>query len=179
MEIQACIEQFMQDNLPPEILSRPLPDAAAGVVVEHLKNEADRYWLIDPRRSLELADRIISIGEARLDASQTALGMMAKGDALRFLGRPLEAWPLLERAGTLFQSAGNEVGWARTRIGRLDLGVKLKRVDETLADARRRSPARAACPRPGAAGPRPRPWRSRPSGEGPPRPGSLPWRRGG
>ena len=73
MEIQACIEQFMQDNLPPEILSRPLPDAAAGVVVEHLKNEADRYWLIDPRRSLELADRIISIGEARLDASQTAL----------------------------------------------------------------------------------------------------------
>ncbi|MGE5251432.1 MAG: hypothetical protein ACM3QS_14615, partial [Bacteroidota bacterium] len=134
MEIQACIEQFMQDSVLPELLSTPLPDAAASAVVDHLKSEADRYWFIDPNHSLELADRIIAIGRAREDRAQTALGLMARGDALKFLGRPQEAWEMLEEAGTMFQAVGHEVGWARTRIGRLDLGVKLNRLDETLAD---------------------------------------------
>ena len=137
MEITDCIELFMQDRVPPEILSRPLPDALAPGVVDHLKNEADRYWFIDPTRSLELADRIIAIGEARGDASQKAMGLMAKGDALRFLGHSEQAWGLLEEAGELFEGDDNEVGWARTRIGRLDLGIKLKRVPETLQDAER------------------------------------------
>jgi CHAT domain-containing protein len=137
MDLRASIEQFSQENVPPELLAEPLPDELASAVVEHLKNEADRYWYINPNRSLELADRIAAIGEHRHDPRQTALGLMARGDALKFLGRVEEAWKTLEQAGLLFQSAGDEVGWARTRIGRLDLGVKLNRVAEALADTER------------------------------------------
>jgi CHAT domain-containing protein len=137
MDIQACIEQFSQDNVPPELLAEPLPDAVSAAVVEHLKSEADRYWYIDPNRSLELADRIIAIAERRQDLRQRALGTMARGDALKFLGRVQDAWETLEQAGSLSQLAGDEVGWARTRIGRLDLGVKLNRVAEVLADTER------------------------------------------
>ncbi|HET9589667.1 MAG TPA: tetratricopeptide repeat protein, partial [Anaerolineales bacterium] len=103
-------------------------------MVEHLKKEADRYWSIDPNWSLKYADRIVAIGEARNDKSQVALGLMARGDALKLLGNLKRAWEMLEQSGNLFQAAGDEVGWARTRIGRLFLGPDLNRVPETLAD---------------------------------------------
>lgn len=118
-------------------LTTPLPDEVAVEAVESLKQEADRYWSIDPNRSLELADQIMTIGQRRKDERQIALGLMARGDALKYLGRLPEAWEELERAGDLFESAGDEVGWARTRIGRLHLGPDLNRVADTLADAER------------------------------------------
>lgn len=128
---------FMGDRVAPEAFSTPLPDSVAVEVVERLKEEADRYWSIDPQRSLVLADRIIAIGRRRFDVRQTALGLMARGDALKLIGQMKEAWESLEEAGDLYESVGDEVGWARTRIGRLDLGVKLNHVPETLADAER------------------------------------------
>jgi CHAT domain-containing protein len=137
MEIQGLVEQFLSDHIPSELLSTPLPDEAATAVVERLKQEADRYWLIDPNHSLELAERIVAIGQVRTDARQTALGLMARGDALKFLGQMEEAWDEIDRAGYLFQTSGDEIGWARTRIGRLYLGVKLNRVEETLSEVER------------------------------------------
>ncbi len=131
------VKQFLGEGITPQAFSDPLPDEVAAEVVEHLKQEADRYWSIDPHRSLELADRIIAIGRARSDVRQTALGLMARGDALKFLGRMEEAWEALEQAGNMFQAAGDEVSWARTRIGRLYLGAKLNRVADTLADGER------------------------------------------
>jgi tetratricopeptide (TPR) repeat protein len=65
---------------------------------------------------------------------------MARGDALKYLGKLPEAWEMLEQSGALYLSADNEVGWARTRIGRLSLGPDLNLVKETLADV---EPARA------------------------------------
>ena len=135
MEIEGLVEQFLDDNIPPEMLSMPLPDEAANVVVERLKQEADRYWSIDYHRSLEFADRIIAIGERRRDVRQTALGLMARGDALSFLGRAIEAWDTLDQAGKMFQKIGDEIGWARTRIGRLHLSTMLNQVADALADA--------------------------------------------
>jgi CHAT domain-containing protein len=140
MKFEASIEKFIGDIYPTQLLSKPLPDDVAATVVDSLKQEADRFWLIDPNRSLELANRIIAIGRARADTRQTALGLMARGDALKFLGQMQEAWEVIDRAGYLFQTSGDEVGWARTRIGRLYLGPKLNRVEETLADV---EPARA------------------------------------
>src|SRR5215212_3772205 len=102
----------------PEIVV-PLIDADAAALVDHLKAEADRHWWINTNRSLELADLIMRIGQARGDTWQIALGTMARGDALKFVGRRAEAWDLLGAAGQLFQTLGDEVGWARTRIGRL------------------------------------------------------------
>jgi len=62
MEIEGLVEQFLSEQVPPEVLSTPLPNEAANAVVERLKQEADRYWYIDYHRSLEFADRIITIG---------------------------------------------------------------------------------------------------------------------
>ena len=135
VDLEVSVEQFLGNDVPSQAFSAPLPDALAAEVVERLKQEADRHWFIDPNRSLEFAERIIAIGRARNDSRQTALGLMARGDALKLLGCMEEAWDALEQAGGMFQAAGDEVGWARTRIGRLYLGVKLNRVADTLADA--------------------------------------------
>lgn len=118
-------------------LVAPLGDAEAAALVDHLKAEADRHWWINANRSLELAELIVRIGQARGDSRQIALGTMARGDALKLLDRTTEAWETLGRAGVLFQQAGDDVGWARTRIGRLLICVDLDRVTEALADAER------------------------------------------
>ena len=136
MEIERVAEEYIGDYISPQVLSTPLPDIVAAEIVDYLKQESDRYWSIDAERSIELADRIIAIGKARNDAPQTALGWMARGDALRFLGKMEEAWQTLEHAGNIFEAAGDKVGWAGTRIGRLYLAVKLSRVKETLLDGK-------------------------------------------
>lgn len=118
-------------------LVAPLSAAEAAALVDHLKNEADRHWWINANQSLVFADLIVRIGRLRGDAWQTALGTMARGDALKFVGNIQEAWNLLGEAGALFESIGDAVGWARTRIGRMLISVELSRVDEALADAER------------------------------------------
>ncbi|HEX9056231.1 MAG TPA: CHAT domain-containing tetratricopeptide repeat protein [Ktedonobacterales bacterium] len=118
-------------------MTAPLPEAEATALVEQLKREADRHWWINANRSLELAEEITRIGRSRGDRGQMALGAMARGDALKFLGRTREAWDALDEAGTLFLADANEVGWARTRIGRLMICVDLDHVDDALADAER------------------------------------------
>ncbi|KPJ94186.1 MAG: hypothetical protein AMJ53_05745 [Gammaproteobacteria bacterium SG8_11] len=128
------LEHWLADEIPPEIRSTPLADEVAIKVVNFLKKEADRYWAIDPNISLKYADRIISIGKSRNDKSQEALGLMARGDALKFLGELQKAWEMLEQSGNIYQENGDEVGWARTRIGRLFLGPDLNQVAETLSD---------------------------------------------
>lgn len=131
------LDVWLANEVSPDLMLIPLSNEVAAEVVDRLKLEADRYWSIDPNCSLKYADRIIAIGRARLDQSQEALGLMARGDALKFLGRMKEAWEMLEHAGNMYQLAGNEVGWARTRIGHLYLAVKLNRVDSALADGER------------------------------------------
>lgn len=131
------LEQWLADDIPPDLLLTPLPDEAASEVVDCLKEQADRYWFIDPNYSLKYADRIVAIGRARNDKSQVALGFMARGDALKYLGNLQEAWEMLEQAGNMYLSDGNEVGWARTRIGRLHVGLRLNFVPTALAEANR------------------------------------------
>ena len=137
MDIQIGVDEFLVEDVAPQALSTPLPDDMAAEVVERLKQEADRYAGIDPNRSLDLARRIVAIGQARGDARQTALGLMAQGDALKFIGRTAEAWEALEQAGRIYREAGDDVGWARTCIGRLYLSTMLQCVPETLAEAER------------------------------------------
>lgn len=129
------LTDFLGEPLPPTVFTQPLTDAAAAQAVAQLKQAADEHWYKDPRRSLEYADRIIAIGRQRNDTGQTALGFMARGDALKLLGWMVEAWEALEQSGALFYEAHDEVGWARTRIGRLFIGLKLNRVELALAEA--------------------------------------------
>lgn len=110
-------------------------DADARRIVDALKTAADRHWRIDPHRSLELAEAIIAIGEARDGTWIRALGTMAKGDAVKFIGSQQEAWDLLEEAARLFNSIGDEVGWARTWIGRQFVAAQLNRLPEAMKQA--------------------------------------------
>ena len=125
LEMDDQVEKWLAEDLSPELLPVPLSEFVFNKVVDQFKAEADRYWYINPHRSLEFANRIISIGTSRNDANQIALGTMAKGDTFQFLGQMHEAWDMLEQAGNMFERAGNEVGWARTRIGRIFLSLDL------------------------------------------------------
>ena len=91
MEVEGLVEQYLDQHISLQIVSTPLPDGIATIIVERLKREADRYWAIDPNCSLEYADRIIAIGRARNDKSQVALGLMARGDALKQASRRARA----------------------------------------------------------------------------------------
>lgn len=137
MEIEGWIEEFAGDLIGSQNRNVPLSEELANAVIERLKHEADRHWYINPHRSLEFANRIVSIGRQRNDDRQIALGLMARSDALRILGRLQEAWQILNQAGDTFQKAGDQVGWARTRISNLYLAVKLDYIPEALADAKK------------------------------------------
>ena len=136
MDYQALITQ-LEDPAALPALAQSLSTTTAAELVQHLKAEADRHWWINANRSLELADLILRIGQARGDSCQMALGTMARGDALKLLGHTEAAWDTLGNAGDLFQQCGDEIGWARTRIGRLGICVDLNRVEQALEDAAR------------------------------------------
>lgn len=133
MDIDAFVAQLLNAQTPP--LPALLPDASATHLVERLKAEADRHWRIDAHVSLRCADMIVQIGQTREQAPTIALGLMARGDALKLLNRMQDAWDTLEQAGALYLSAGDEVGWARTRIGRLGICVNLNRVETAMDEA--------------------------------------------
>ncbi len=132
---ESIVQQALDD--PAGLLARAtaLGEAEAAELVDRLKAEADRHWWSDVRRSLELAELIVQLGRARASRSHEALGVMARGDALRFLGRTDEAWEQLDQAGALFLEAGDAVGWARTRIGRLGICVDRGRAEQALDEA--------------------------------------------
>ncbi len=137
MDADTLMQQLLEDPSIVQTMAEPLPDDVAAVVIERLKAEADHHWWINANRSLELADQIIQIGQARNNIAEIALGTMARGDALKLLGRRPEAWAELEAAGQLFQAAGDQVGWARTRIGRVGICVDLDQVATALAEGER------------------------------------------
>ncbi len=135
MDREVDIDQLLGEDVPLQAFELPFPDDVAGQLVDRLKQAAERYLRIDVNYSLQLAERIITIGQVREDTRQAAMGLMARGDALKLLGRTLEAWEAFEAAGEMFRAFGDEVGWARTRIGRLYLSTMLKRVSEGLLEA--------------------------------------------
>jgi CHAT domain-containing protein len=119
------------------ILLNALPESITLATVDCLKYSADRHWMIDPNRSVELGQLIYDIGLSQHNGAIQALGFMAQGDALKLLGRMPEAWDILGRAGDLYELAGDAVGWGRTRIGRLYISLDLNRVQEALVEAER------------------------------------------
>lgn len=65
---------------------------------------------------------------------------MAQSDALRYLGHYGESCALMDEAGRIFLSLGNEVGWARTRTGWLIAAHLLGRAAAALPEAERAEP---------------------------------------
>lgn len=99
------------------LLALALQGVDAEALLTALKSEAERYVAVDPNCSLRLADAQLFAADLAGRPDHGAVGLMAKADALRYLGRYAESLPFFEGAARAFQAQGDEVGWARTRIG--------------------------------------------------------------
>ncbi len=121
--------QFLQNNL------STIDDASLTLLVKLIKSEADRQWAKESGRSFMLAGYLLLIGDMIHNKYVHALGLMVRGDALRRMDRDEEALPFLDAAGDEFLAIGDEVSWARTRIGRVSACLQLNRTGEALRDA--------------------------------------------
>src|SRR6266516_4790253 len=120
------------------LLQQYLPDfddTSVALLAELIKREADRQWNEDARASYILSGHLLSIGSLTNNKAYYALGLMSRGDALRRLERDREAITFLDAAGAEFSEIGDEVAWARTRIGRISACLQLNRTSEALQDA--------------------------------------------
>lgn len=111
-------------------------DVALDRLVYLLKKEADRCWNTNASLSFTLSGYLLCIADLVENRFYHALGLMARGDALRRLDRDQEALPFLDAAGEEFLALGDEVSWARTRIGRVSACLRLNRPTEALRDAK-------------------------------------------
>ncbi|HLH63597.1 MAG TPA: CHAT domain-containing tetratricopeptide repeat protein [Ktedonobacteraceae bacterium] len=102
-----------------------------------IKDEALRQQNISPIISLKLGELLIFFGEYVRHAPSRALGLIAKGDAFRCMGQHQLALQYLDEAAQEFQRLGDEIGWARTRIGWIFSAAWLGRTEEALKEATR------------------------------------------
>ncbi|GCF09396.1 CHAT domain-containing protein [Dictyobacter arantiisoli] len=112
-------------------------DAALDRLMYTLKNEADRSWNTNVDRSLTFSGYLLLIGDLTKNTYYHALGLMARGDALRRINRFEESLPFFDAAGDEFLQLEDEVSWARTRFGRINACLGLNRTTEALQDAER------------------------------------------
>ncbi|HEU5317484.1 MAG TPA: tetratricopeptide repeat protein, partial [Chloroflexota bacterium] len=132
--VQALLETEAEDSrrlLLHALQALPESDAASRLAA--LKEESRRLLNVDPHQALVLAEALVAGAELVTLPSHRALGLMAKGDALRMLGHYPESLALLDEAGDSFLAHGDELGWARTRIGWLISAHRLGRAREALA----------------------------------------------
>ena len=111
------------------------PDSV-GDLAERLKVEAYHARLHDPTLSLRWCDDIKALGRSADEPTVVALGHMAAGLALLSQDRLHDSLAVFDEASTLFRAHGDEVGWARTQIGRTAPCAMLGRFDEALERAR-------------------------------------------
>lgn len=122
---------FLQSQIP------LLSGMALERLVYYLKREADRQWVTDVNLSFTLSGYLLLIGNVTHNKYYFAIGLMARGDALRRMERDQDALPFFDAAGEEFLALEDEVGWARTRIGRVSACLRLNRPTEALRDAAR------------------------------------------
>jgi CHAT domain-containing protein/tetratricopeptide (TPR) repeat protein len=114
----------------------PLLDTSTTLMlVELIKREADRQWNKNPELSFTMSGNLLAIGDITRNKAIHALGLMARADALRRVDRYEDALPFFDAAGDEFLEIGDEVGWARTRIGRVSACLQLNRTTEALRDS--------------------------------------------
>jgi len=100
-----------------------------------LKDESERYLNSDPQVAQRLAEALIAAGEAADRPEYRALGLMAMGDVFGVLGRYEESVAAVDTSAAIYQSLGDEIGWARTRKEWLRSSYHLGRGEAALAVA--------------------------------------------
>lgn len=102
-----------------------------------IADEALNQLYTNPAISLKLSELLIFYGEQVQHTLSHALGLKAKGDALRAIGLHQAAIDCLDAAGEEFLSLGDEGNRARSRISWILAAAWLGRVDDALEAARR------------------------------------------
>ncbi|MFN8516808.1 MAG: tetratricopeptide repeat protein [Chloroflexia bacterium] len=115
-ELVACVAAERDEARLRDLLARHAAYLDQPECYDALKAEADRHWMIDPHVSLHLAEAMVVAGELGAYPAGQALGLLARGNALVYLGRFHEAIEALDASGERFRSSGDAVGWARTRL---------------------------------------------------------------
>src|SRR5689334_20211237 len=120
------------------LLSMQVPvfsDVAVDRLFHLIKKEADRCWIADASLSFKLSGYLLAISDLTRNKGYRALGLATRADALRRLDRYQEAVPFFDAAGEEYAELGDEVGWARSRVGRISACLRLNRTTEALEDA--------------------------------------------
>src|SRR5581483_9035221 len=73
-----------------------------------IKKEADHRWNTDVQQSFTLSGYLLFIGDLTRNKYYHALGLMARGDALRRMDCDQEALPFLDAAGEEFLALEDE-----------------------------------------------------------------------
>src|SRR5579863_2491258 len=102
-----------------------------------LADEALNQLYTNPAVSLKLSEILIFYGEQVQHTLSHALGLKAKGDALRAIGLHQAAIDCLDAAGEEFLSLGDEGNWARSRISWIVSCAWLGDIEKALKEADR------------------------------------------
>jgi CHAT domain-containing protein len=106
--------------------------AAVGVLMS--EDILDQLYT-NPSFSLKLSELLIFFGARLHHTPSHALGLKAKGDALRVIGLHQTAIECLDAAGEEFLQLGDERNWASSRITYILSCVWLGRVEDALTEA--------------------------------------------
>jgi CHAT domain-containing protein len=100
-----------------------------------LADEALNQLYTNPSVSLKISEILIFYGEYVQHTLSHALGLKAKGDALRAMGLHQAAIDCLDAAGEEFLSLGDEGNWARSRISWILAAAWLGNIEQALQAA--------------------------------------------
>ncbi|HEX7735115.1 MAG TPA: CHAT domain-containing tetratricopeptide repeat protein [Ktedonobacteraceae bacterium] len=112
-----------------------IPDRVA-LGVRLSDNALDQLYT-NPADSLKLAEELIFFGELTSQLSCHALGLKARGDALRVLGLHQAALEALDAAGEEFLRLEDKGNWARSRISWITARTWLGDAEQALNEAAR------------------------------------------
>src|SRR5207248_10493979 len=100
-----------------------------------IKNESERLLVVDSAAAEHLAEALAAGARLAKMPRFEALAAMARGDVRRAQGRYAEAVELYDAAGRVCQARGDEIGWARSRIGWVTASQYCGRGREALPQA--------------------------------------------
>jgi tetratricopeptide (TPR) repeat protein len=102
-----------------------------------LKDEAQAQETRDVELSLVIADLLLTFADWTANPRHRALGLLARGNVFMRQGHQTEAIDCFNAAGEDFLKAGDDIGWARTRISYLWSASKIGLAAEALEQAER------------------------------------------
>lgn len=104
---------------------------------QQLKDEAQAQETRDVEMSMIIAGQLLTFADWTASPRHHALGLLARGNVLMRQGYYREAIDCFDTAGADFLKAGDEIGWARTRISYLFCASRIGLAEQALQHVER------------------------------------------